>query len=499
MVDVRVTLVRVDLFEVGMKPRSKQSRDSTSKNMFDMTHFHRRGSEGTKRMIRKRLELTFLESTLENNYMEFGDIRLEVEGLDWDHWHVFGQTAGRVRISLHPTDELGNGGWQFVIVNPTFDAQDLAQDETALVNRIKDFTGLGDDVKIKEMFTHPWTRPNIRMVNKFSVGRAFVAGDAAHVHSPAGGQGLNSGIQDAFNIAWKIALVYKGLSPASLLDTYTTERLPVIAEMLGITTQIHKQMFGESGSGHTPQSIANGNGNSKSIGSNLERAMRRKKNVYMLGVNYRSSPIVVDEFVSTLGGSAHSAYGEMQEGVLQAGDRAPDAPNLVSVITPNRAPHHVSSGSQSTVSRSDGVAGSTRMFDIFASTHHTIIIFAPSLATPAVQSMIVTLQGVISKELAKRVVVLPGSHSEPGEHVESRMSSGEDETIDVEVLVDQAGHAYRGYVVEEGGIKIVVVRPDGVVGAIVHGVVGLERYFEGVFGKRGGMQCKFNEVSGSVR
>ncbi|KAI6018079.1 FAD binding domain-containing protein [Pisolithus microcarpus] len=419
--------------------------------MFDMTHFHRRGSEGTKRMIRKRLELTFLESTLENNYMEFGDIRLEVEGLDWDHWHVFGQTAGRVRISLHPTDELGNGGWQFVIVNPTFDAQDLAQDETALVNRIKDFTGLGDDVKIKEVMWVSRFRcvlPNIRMVNKFSVGRAFVAGDAAHVHSPAGGQGLNSGIQDAFNIAWKIALVYKGLSPASLLDTYTTERLPVIAEMLGITTQIHKQMFGD-------------------IGSNLERAMRRKKNVYMLGVNYRSSPIVVDEFVSTLGGSAHSAYGEMQEGVLQAGDRAPDAPNLVSVITPN-------------------LAGSTRMFDIFASTHHTIIIFAPSLATPAVQSMIVTLQGVISKELAKRVVVLPGSHSEPGEHVEK-------------VLVDQAGHAYRGYVVEEGGIKIVVVRPDGVVGAIVHGVVGLERYFEGVFGKRGGMQCKFNEVSGSVR
>lgn len=124
------------------------------------------------------------------------------------------------------------------------------------------------------------------------------------------------------------------------------------------------------------------------------------------------------------------------------------------------------------------------MFDIFASTHHTIIIFAPSLAVPAMQSMIVTLQEVISKELAKRVVVLPGSHSEPSEHVESRMSSGEDETIDVEVLVDQAGHAYRGYVVEEGEIKVVVVRPDGVVGAIVYGVAGLERYFGGVFGKR---------------
>ncbi|KAI6016653.1 hypothetical protein PISMIDRAFT_12663 [Pisolithus microcarpus 441] len=113
------------------------------------------GADGAKGMIRKRLELTFLGSTLENNYMEFGDIRLEVEGLDRDHWHIFGQTSQDV-ISLRPTDELGNDGWQFVIVDPTFDAQDLAQDETALVNRIKDFTGLGDDVKIKEVSWSRW-------------------------------------------------------------------------------------------------------------------------------------------------------------------------------------------------------------------------------------------------------------------------------------------------------------------------------------------------------
>ncbi|KAI5993029.1 FAD binding domain-containing protein [Pisolithus albus] len=320
---------------------------------------------------------------------------------------------------------------------------------------------------------HPW-------MNEFNVGRAFVAGEAAHVHSTLGAQGPNSGIQDAFNIAWKIALVYKGLSPASLLDTYTTERLPVIAGM-----------FGESGSEHAYSAVD----------SRWQRHLKeyriqpgtcnasQKKNVYMLGVNYRSSPIVVDEFLSTPGGSvAHSAYREMQEGVLQVGDRAPHAPNLVSVTTPNHALHHVSSGSQSTVSLLDGVAGGTRMFDIFASTHHSIIIFTPSLAVSAVQSMIVTLQEVISKELAKRVVALPDSRSEPGGHVESQISSGEDETIDVEVLVDQAGHAYRGYVVEEGEIKIVEVRPDGVVGAIVRGVAGLEGYF-GEYSGREGVAC----------
>ncbi|KAI5981317.1 FAD binding domain-containing protein [Pisolithus albus] len=84
----------------------------------------------------------------------------------------------------------------------------------------------------------------MRMVNKFGVGRVFVAGDAAHVHSPTGGQGLNA--QDAFHLSWKLALVYKSLSPASLLDTYPVERLPVITETLGLTTEILKRIHGES-------------------------------------------------------------------------------------------------------------------------------------------------------------------------------------------------------------------------------------------------------------
>ncbi|KAI6105229.1 FAD binding domain-containing protein [Pisolithus croceorrhizus] len=502
------------------------------------------GADGAKGMTRKQLGLTFLGTTLENSHMELGDIRLEVEGLDRDarvhyfaggktevadspsqHWHIFLQTS-QSRISLRPTNELGKDGWQFVIVNPVVDAQDLTQDEAALVDRIKDFVGLGDDVKVKEVMWASAFRPNIRMVNKFGVGRAFVAGGMDTVcvqhsyfsdvffpharrcsctqsswwtrselrYSRCGRPNpLHVTIRQLtyrrqFNIAWKIAFVYKELSSAPLLDTYTTERLPVIAEMLGLTTQIHKQMFGESGSEHTPQSIADRNGNPMNIGSNLERGMRRGKNVYMLGVNYRSSPIVVDEFAPTSEASvAHSAYGEIQEGILQAGDRAPDAPGLVSVITHNCAPHLVSSGSYSAVSLPGGVVGSTRMFDIFTSTHHTVIIFAPTLVVPVVQSILKTLQEVVSKELVQRVVVLPGSHPELGGHVESRTSSGAGETADVELLVDQVGHAYRGYVVEEGEIKIVVVRPDGVVGAIVRGVAGLEQYFEGVFGKRGGV------------
>src|SRR5262249_48929604 len=66
--------------------------------------------------------------------------------------------------------------------------------------------------------------------------RVLLAGDAAHVHSPDGGQGLNTGVQDAMNLGWKLAQVIKGPSPDELLDTYHAERHPVAAPLLRITT-----------------------------------------------------------------------------------------------------------------------------------------------------------------------------------------------------------------------------------------------------------------------
>src|SRR5690606_16115813 len=65
--------------------------------------------------------------------------------------------------------------------------------------------------------------------------RVLLAGDAAHIHSPVGGQGLNLGVQDAMNLGWKLAQVLKGTSPARLLDTYHAERHPVAARALRTT------------------------------------------------------------------------------------------------------------------------------------------------------------------------------------------------------------------------------------------------------------------------
>jgi 3-(3-hydroxy-phenyl)propionate hydroxylase len=71
-----------------------------------------------------------------------------------------------------------------------------------------------------------------RQAVSYRAGRVLLAGDAAHVHSPVGGQGLNTGVQDAVNLGWKLAQVIKGISPDSLLDTYHAERHPVGARVL---------------------------------------------------------------------------------------------------------------------------------------------------------------------------------------------------------------------------------------------------------------------------
>jgi 2-polyprenyl-6-methoxyphenol hydroxylase-like FAD-dependent oxidoreductase len=74
-----------------------------------------------------------------------------------------------------------------------------------------------------------------RQAAAYREGRVLLAGDAAHVHSPVGGQGLNTGVQDAVNLGWKLAQVVKGISPGSLLDTYQAERHPVAARVLRTT------------------------------------------------------------------------------------------------------------------------------------------------------------------------------------------------------------------------------------------------------------------------
>jgi hypothetical protein len=81
-------------------------------------------------------------------------------------------------------------------------------------------------------------RCHLRSTTAYRRGRVLLAGDAAHIHTPAGGQGMNTGMMDAANLAWKLALVADGHAADSLLNTYETERLPVGVNTLGFTNKI---------------------------------------------------------------------------------------------------------------------------------------------------------------------------------------------------------------------------------------------------------------------
>ena len=106
--------------------------------------------------------------------------------------------------------------------------------------------------------THPvWLSSftiNERKVKDYRAGRVFLAGDAAHVHSPAGGQGMNTGIQDACNLAWKLAMVVRGTGGESLLESYSAERSPIAEEVLKITGRATSIA---TLTGDMPQSIRN--------------------------------------------------------------------------------------------------------------------------------------------------------------------------------------------------------------------------------------------------
>lgn len=90
----------------------------------------------------------------------------------------------------------------------------------------------GADVRILEVETATRFTDNARQATTYRLGRVLLAGDAAHVHSPFGGQGLNLGLMDASNLGWKLAATVQGTAPLGLLDTYTAERHPVAAAVL---------------------------------------------------------------------------------------------------------------------------------------------------------------------------------------------------------------------------------------------------------------------------
>ena len=240
------------------------------------------GCDGGRSRVRHAAAFQFLGETHDDMRMLVGDMR--VPGLSRTHWHFWRPANGF--LAMAPL--AGSDAFQVqVAIGPS------TPDATTLENfqRLVDhYTGRTDLRLADPAWTSLW-RANVRMVDRYRIGRVLLAGDAAHVHTPAGGQGMNTGIQDAFNLGWKLAAVAGG-APESLLDTYEAERLPVARHVLGLSMRLAAATVSQG-----PQGL-----------------VKRDEDTFQLGIHYRESPL--------------SRERRAAPGRVRAGDRAPDATAL---------------------------------------------------------------------------------------------------------------------------------------------------------------------------
>jgi 2-polyprenyl-6-methoxyphenol hydroxylase-like FAD-dependent oxidoreductase len=290
-------------------------------------------ADGGRSTVRKQLGIAFPGETDETTTMLFADAR--IDGITHDHGRIWQVGDGGVAVMPLAGTEL------FVVVTkPQENADESIVDY--LRRQVTDASGR-DDILVRAVTWHTTWRANTRLAERFREGRVFLAGDAGHVHPPTGGQGMNTGIQDGYNLGWKLAAALAG-GPAVLLDSYEPERMAAARTALDISAALLEK--------HTRGD---------------EDAHVRGPEVHGLTLNYRDSPLSRDD--------------RPEPGAITAGDRAPDAP----------------------ATTADGKP--VRLFDLFRGPHWTLLAFgvaAPKLGDsytvvrpgePTNQQSIVDIEG----------------------------------------------------------------------------------------------------------
>lgn len=214
------------------------------------------GCDGGTSTIRRLAGIAFVGTTTEEERMLLGDVRLD--GLDRDFWHMWKTPVGSVALCPLPATDT------FQIQAPLAPGSS-AEPTLATFQAIVDTIVGPERIRLRELVWHSRWRLNVRLVERYRAGQVLLAGDTAHIHSPAGGQGMNTGLQDAANLGWKLAAVLRG-APEALLDTYEAERRPVAAAVLELSSKLTGQHLGA-------------------------RSADERQQLLQLGVSYRGGPL----------------------------------------------------------------------------------------------------------------------------------------------------------------------------------------------------------------
>ncbi|QVQ51565.1 FAD-dependent monooxygenase [Spiractinospora alimapuensis] len=272
------------------------------------------GCDGARSSVRRLLKIPFVGSTFEENFA-VADLRM-----DWalPNDELFAFLHRGDFIAFFPmADGLHRVATAQGIGDTTSGEVTRAELEAAVER------GAPSGSRIAEIREAGRFQINQRSVARHAQGRVFLAGDAAHIHSVVGAQGMNTGIHDAFNLGWKLAAVIRGNAARTLLDTYATERAPVARRLVRGTRRITRMtLLRNPVSTAARRTIASRVLGRPTVQRTLARALTQ------VDVSYRDST-----------GAAH-------DDSVRAGDRAPDV----------------------------GLTSDTSLFDVLDSTFHTLLV-----------------------------------------------------------------------------------------------------------------------------
>lgn len=316
-----VKLTRLTQNDDGVSVGLQQTDGTTEETRFDYVI----GCDGAHSFVRKAAGIAFEGELIPYEFM-LGDVHVDwslPRGLSYQVIYPAENDVpdfliavplpepNRYRLSMRVPDALSvfslgtDHGIQSERPAPGLDVLQAKVDE--LVN---------EPVVLSDLRWSSIFRISMRLADRYQVGRVFVAGDAAHIHLPTGGQGMNTGIQDAYNLAWKLALVLKNRSPESLLESYTIERREEGEKVIERTMQASMST------------------------SNKGFKTGRLTDTQLL-VTYRNSPWVSQDVAPKATADA-----------LRPGDRAPDCTGL----------------------RQQGVGHGFRLFDVLQGTAHVLLV-----------------------------------------------------------------------------------------------------------------------------